>query len=473
MEHFDAVLSESRGAFSQERTFARGRELAFSALTCLGRHTLTGLLCAGGRQFSDWTAAYRLFEGGRVDEAGVWGVVRRGVGALVARGAPMVVALDDTLLERTGKKVSGASWRRDPQGPKFQTNLVWAQRYVQAVGMVPEEAGAGRARAVPLGLWHAPSARRPGRKASEAEQAAYRARAREMRLSVVGAGKIRGLRALMDAEAENAGRRLVVTVDGGYTNNLMLRHLPERTTLIGRVRKDACMFAVPQAGARGNGRPRVYGEAIATPEALRQDENVPWREVEAWAAGKVHRFEVKTMAPVRWKGAGAQDLSLVVVRPLAYRPRAGSKLLYRQPAYLICTDPQMPIGQVLQSYVWRWEVEVAFREEKTLLGMGQAQVRTEHAVQALPAFIAAAYGCLHVAAARAGIHQSHLARPKWQRPKDGARCSTAQLISLLRSELCARAVSNGFTGFAASSEPTRSPQNLGFHPLHAVVYAHG
>ena len=426
-----------------------------------------------GRQFADWTASYRLFEAGRVDEAGLWGPVRRSVGGLLGDEAPFVVAVDDTLLGRTGRKVSGASWRRDPQGPKFQANLVWAQRYVQAVGLVPEGPGASRARAVPLGLWHAPGAKRPGCKASEEEQAAYRAQVCEMRLSVVGAGKVRDLRARLDGDVENAGRRLVVTVDGGYTNNLMLRNLPERTTLIGRVRKDARVFSVPEVSVGSNGRPRVYGEALATPEQLRQDETVPWQEVEAWAAGKVHRFEVKTMAAIRWKGGGAQDLRLVVVRPLGYRPRKGSKLLYRQPAYLICTDPQMPIGQLLQAYVWRWEVEVAFREEKTLLGMGQAQVRTERAVQTLPAFIAAAYGCLHLAAARAGIHQSSLARPKWQKARDGERCTTAQLISLLRSELWARALGNSFSGFATPAEPTRSPKNPGFDPFHAVVYAHG
>jgi hypothetical protein len=28
------------------------------------------------------------------------------------------------------------------------------------------------------------------------------------------------------------------------------------------------------------------------------------------------------------------------------------------------------------AYLWRWEIEVNFREEKTLIGCGQSQVRT-------------------------------------------------------------------------------------------------
>src|SRR5690606_18585334 len=39
--------------------------------------------------------------------------------------------MDDTLLRKTGKKVDGTKWIRDPLGPPFQTNLVWGQRSIQ------------------------------------------------------------------------------------------------------------------------------------------------------------------------------------------------------------------------------------------------------------------------------------------------------------------------------------------------------
>jgi hypothetical protein len=49
---------------------------------------------------------------------------------------------------------------------------------------------------------------------------------------------------------------------------------------------------------------------------------------------------------------GAQDARLVVIRPLAYRPRKGSRLLYRNPVYLLSTDPELPIDRLLQSCLW-------------------------------------------------------------------------------------------------------------------------
>jgi hypothetical protein len=62
MACWDTLFDQTRGAFAQQRTAERARTLALSALTCLGRRTLSGLLCTAGQQFRDWSAAYRLFE---------------------------------------------------------------------------------------------------------------------------------------------------------------------------------------------------------------------------------------------------------------------------------------------------------------------------------------------------------------------------------------------------------------------------
>jgi len=43
-------------------------------------------------------------------------------------------------------------------------------------------------------------------------------------------------------------------------------------------------------------------------------------------------------------------------------------------------------------------IEVNFREEKTMLGCGQAQVRNPESAERVPAFIAAIYAMLHLAA---------------------------------------------------------------------------
>jgi len=69
------------------------------------------------------------------------------------------------------------------------------------------------------------------------------------------------------------GRQFVVSVDGSYTNRTVLKALPERTTLIGRIREDAELFHPPRAEDQpAVGSKRRYGQAAPTPEPLRQDE---------------------------------------------------------------------------------------------------------------------------------------------------------------------------------------------------------
>lgn len=178
----------------------------------------------------------------------------------------------------------------------------------------------------------------------------------------------------------------------------MFRNLPHNTVAIGRIRKDAKLFLPPSEEAvPRRGRRHWYGTPLPTPEQVRMDEPVSWNTVKAFAAGTTHSFEIKTLAPVCWLGTGERDVRLVVVRPLAYRPRKGFRLLYRNPAYLLCTDPQLPLDQLLQSYLWRWEIELNFRDEKTVLGVGEAQVRSEEVAAAVPAFLIATYAFLLLA----------------------------------------------------------------------------
>ena len=126
---FDRLFERTRCAFAQERTFERARTLAISSLVGLGRKTVSGMLCASGQQFADWSAAYRLFERERFNIDVLFDPIRREVVERLKPGEPLVAIMDDTLIRKRGRKVSGAGWRRDPLGPAFSTNFVWGQRF--------------------------------------------------------------------------------------------------------------------------------------------------------------------------------------------------------------------------------------------------------------------------------------------------------------------------------------------------------
>lgn len=454
------LLSQCADAYNQDSAFKTGRDLAFGALTCMGRHTLTGLLTASGHQFMDWSSAYRLFSQHRVDISRLFDVVRSGVLQELDDQPMIVVHMDDTILKKTGRHIPGTAWRRDPLGPPFQTNFIWGQRFVQISMALPDHQGCCQSRAVPIDFHHCPTVKKPGRTAQEQDWTIYKEQQRKLKLSKQGSERLKQLRNSLDKQGVPE-KQLVVSVDGSYTNEEVLKHLPERVTLIGRIRKDTKLYAKPE-NQPDFGRRRVYGDRIPTPEQIRQSDQYPWQEVNAWAAGKEHKFNVKVIKDAMWRSAGQKhNLQLVVIRPLGYRLTKSSKMLYREPAYLICTDNELRIENLLQDYLWRWEIEVNFREEKTVLGCGQAQVRNPESAERVPAFIAAIYALLHLAAHRAlkSSNQVLLPRPKWYLKKEQKRHSTGDLINNLKAQAWSKAIGMNFSGFVNKELKTQSHRN--------------
>jgi hypothetical protein len=466
-------------AFAQDRTAHRARRLGLSQLACLGRHTVTGLLYTCGRQFTDWSADYRLFSRDRWDARELFVPVLRGVVNSLPPGAPVIVGLDDTHLPKTGTRTPGVAFRRDPLSPAFHTNFIRTQRFQQVSAMLPDVAPPGPARGIPIHYQHVPPVPKPKKNASPAEHAAYREQRRLDNLSTHAVGALERLRQDLDQRHGAADRPLVVGVDGSYTNATVLRHLPDRTTLIGRIRKDAKLFAPPRPVDQPTvGTPRQYGPLLPTPDQIRQDQTVPWQKVRAFAAGKMHTFRVKTIGPVLWKKAGAKrPLRLVVIAPVGYRPRKSSKVLYRQPAYLVCTDPDRPLDLVVQEYVWRWDIEVNHRDEKQIIGVGEAQVRSTQSVDRQPVLAVASYAILLLAAARAGgtgTLRGGLPLPKWQSKRADQRLSTPELIRQLRSEVWAYAIDRlipNSDDFATALPASAKPPELPLNAASAILYA--
>lgn len=446
--------------------------MVLAQLLCLGRHTISNLLCTAGRQMQDWSADYRLFSLDRWDPREIFRVIMNHAARRLPQDSPLVLAMDDTQIRKTGTHVPGASFRRDPMSPAFHCNLIRAQRFLQASLVVHSSGGPGPGRCVPVAYEHAPSVPRPRKNDSPEQWKAYRSHVRQDNLSTRGRDLIRRLRAQMDADPLTAGRRLVVGVDGSYSNRTVLRGLPERTVVIGRVRGDMKLFAPPD----GPGR-RRYGQRLPTPEQLREDASVPWKELHAYAAGAMHVFHVKTMDLALWKNIGwGSPVKVMAIRPLRYRLQAGSRLLYRKPAYLMCLDPDMPDAKMLQDFVWRWGVEVNHRDEKQIVGVGEAQVTNEASAERQPALAVASYSLMLLASCDAfGMEATagSLPPPKWRAGK-GCRLSTQQMVQELRCEAWAPVLGQeqgeGTGAFVKTDGPDTKPPIPCADPRPAVLY---
>jgi len=473
ISQIDNLLAQATQGCSQKRIASRFRNLVFGLLTCLGRKTITGALTASGQQFKDWSAGYRLFSDNRVDMEQLFKTSQKEVLNQIGPDQMIVAHMDDTIIKKTGKKVPGTGWRRDPLGPPFQSNFIWGQRFIQLSMALPGNQGPCQSRAIPVDFCHSPSAKRPGKGATQEQIKQYREEQRQLNLSLQGVECISKLRQNLDQHGARQ-RELCVCVDGSYTNSNVFKNLPGRVTLMGRIRKD-CRLHKSQVVNKHTGRKKVYGEQIPTPEQVRQSDDYPWQKVVGWAAGKQHEFSVKVVKDLKWQTAGAKHtLQMVVIKPLAYRLTKKSRLLYRNPTYLICTDNNMDIEELLQAYLWRWEIEVNFRDEKTILGAGKAQVRNPKSAENVPAFVAAAYSFMLLAyhkAQKIPGNKEVLPRAKWYRVKPGQRLTTGDIFNNLRAQLWAKALGcDSFTDFVKQQNQTRSRQNTTDTLSSAVCY---
>lgn len=465
-EAFDSLLEGLAPAFASAEDFTRARTQWLAGLLNLGRHTVTGALSTAGAQHRDWSAQYRLLQ--RLPVEPIFAHVQRETLAATDAARPWVVALDDSITRKTGRCIPGCGWRKDPLGPPFNINFVWGQRVLQFSAAIP--AADGSARLVPVDWQEAPLPKKPSRHADKATQAAYVEARKQANINEVAAGRMEHLRTMTE-------RPIHWVSDGRFTNRTLLRRLPENTVLIGRVRKDTKLYAPCDRLPGRNGRPRRYGDTLPTPEELRTDDQVAWERVSAFAAEKRHDFKIKTLGPALARITGVDTLvRVVVIAPLGYRLKKGGKLLYRQPAYLICTDPDVPLEELLQEYLWRWDIEVNFRDEKCLLGVSEAQVREPEAARRQPACAVAAYALLLLAAHKTyGPNKLPPSVPlaKWRRREPPRRATTGLLVNQLRVELWSRHLRReSLSHFCSHPAPVQKSDKPSTDLASALFYSH-
>jgi hypothetical protein len=430
LTRFLALLSLWQSAFRQERSFQRAVRQAVGSMLVVGSATLTRILASLGRDQQDWSADYKLHARADWNEQALFDVLLPSALAHCP-GQFVPIALDDTRLRKTGKRIPTAFWQRDPLSPAFRVNLQWGLRFLQASLLLPLHRKHNvNARAVPVRFVAAPSLKKPKAKADAQEQERYRVQRKQHNLSQQAVGLLTGSRLSLD-QAGVCKKRLLVAGDGSFCNRTLFRAPLDRIDLLCRTRADVRLCRPAPAGSR-----RRYASEKFTPQQVRQNEAVAWQSTKLWHSGKRRKLRYKEVDLVLWQsGAGQRPLRLLVVAPVPYRRTPRSRLLYRRSAYLLTTDRGTPARQLLQVYLDRWEIEVNHRDEKTTLGVGQAQLWSRKSVARQPALVVAAYSALLLASLDtygATRNQVYRILPKWRRTSQRPSC--LDLITLLRQQ---------------------------------------
>ena len=430
---FHSLLQNGwKNTFARESTLSRAIEQAQATIATFGKRMIARMICTLGRQDQDWSADYKIFSRSPWDEDSLFDPILDHYLQRYPDG-PLTLPLDDTILKKTGLKIETTRWLRDPLSPPFRVNLIRGLRFVQTTLIFPlYQEGNHSSRSFPVGFREAPPLRKPGKRAREEERQHYKEAQKQHTLSLKALEIIRNVRARLDAKgARNRG--LIVVVDGSYCNRTMFRADLERVELVARCRKDARLcFPAP-----GDSR-RKYAVETFTPEQVRQDDSIPWKEARVYYGGRWRQVRVKEGKSVLWRrGALIRSLRLIVMAPQPYRPSPLSKTLYREPAYLLSTDLTSEIHTLAQAFLDRWQIECNHRDEKEIMGVGEAQVRSPQSVARQPAFTVAVYSLLMLAGLLAfGPERTndYLPLPKWRKKKT-RRASILDLIAVMRKEI--------------------------------------
>jgi len=396
----------------------------FTALACgflaqPGKRTVCGMLTGAGlSRLWPHDRAHWFFSRARwnADDLGLAAAVLV-VSLLVPAGAPVDVAVDDTLFKRRGKKVWAASWFHDGSAPG-PAKTGYGNNWV-ILGIVVRLRFMSRPVAVPVMA-------KLVIKGSNSKSRLWLARRMAERLA-----------------AALRGRQIRVVADSAYAGG-ELKGLPAGISWTTRLRKDAALHGLPPARTGRPGRPRVKGDRL--PSLAKLAAAAEFSQVTVVRYGRTETVAATVITCLWYSVFGSRPVTVVIVRD---NPGSGFGIA------LVTTDREATAEQVIERYAARWSIEVAIEDAKQIFGTGQARNRTAAAVERTVPFQIACQAAAVTWYATAGHDSADLyerrALAPWYTSK--AEPATADMAAKLRRVIIA-------ARFRASRPDQPTPQEI-------------
>jgi len=340
---WSALLEPFRPVFRRRGTFTLFTVLATGLVLQTGRRSVVGMLAgAGVASKVSFHAACRFFS------SSVWDIdalcliaARLIVTRLLEDGAPIVVAIDDTLFKRWGRKVHHAFWTHDgsAQGGK---KIARGNRWIIA-GIVVRLPFVTAPLCLPVlfRLWAGKGTTTP----------------------VELAGELLNLLA-----AEFPGRAVHGVGDAAYHGKPLL---VKGTTWTTRLPANAALYdlAPPPTGRRG--RPALKGASLGRPADLAA--TAAWQQAGVLRYGRTDTIQIAIVDCIWYGSFGNAEGRCVLVRD------QDSAKAYDLALFTL--DPAASTAQVVERYAVRWSIEPSNAAGKQQMGAGQARNRVKNAVE--------------------------------------------------------------------------------------------
>jgi hypothetical protein len=340
-----AILAAFAPLFS-DRTWIRAQVLAIGALLATGDRTVCATLRVMGLSQERHFTNYH-----RVLNRNAWSCLAAGqvllglIVAVIPRDWPIVLATDDTIERRKGRRIKAKGCYRDPvRSARKHLVKCFGLTWVALMVLVPVP-WSRRVWALPFLTalsWPEGTGRRPTHKTSIDWT-------RQM---------------VMQVRRWLPERELIVALDGGFAA-VELAHAcrRHRVTLICRLRLDAALYHPPgpQPPSKRGPKPKKGRRQRRLVEwASRRD--TPWEPVEVeWYGGRRKLMRAFSRTGL-WYRRGQDP---VAIRYLLARDPEGEQ---PDAAYFGTDEPIRP-EELLKYVVQRWSVEVTFEEARAHLGL--------------------------------------------------------------------------------------------------------
>jgi hypothetical protein len=343
---------------------------------------ITEVIFSGGKVgIGHWARFHRFFSHAAWDIDTFSMALAKMVVTILAPGAELLWAVDDTLCRKRGLTLYGAGMHYDPLISSRPKALVswghdwvvlclivvhpfWAptkvvalpiaaRLYINRQGVTKGKKGKGKA------------ARTKKAKAKAAPRAKahpdHRTRP-ELALELI----TRVARWFPDDE-------ILVLGDSAYGGRSVLSHLPENVHLISRVHPDGALYQVApprRPGQRGPSRKK--GDRLPGMAEWAADPSQPWERLDFDQFGLHASLDVKVIRALYYKSGRDRLLTIVLVHDV--RGKRPDQMFY-------CTETDWTARQVLSAYACRWAIECTFEFCKQFLGLEDPANRLPRAVE--------------------------------------------------------------------------------------------
>src|SRR6516162_7403453 len=332
---------------------------------------ITEVIFSGGHVgIGHWARFHRFFSHAAWDIDTFSMALARMVVTILAPGAELLWAVDDTLCRKRGLTLYGAGMHYDPLISSRSKRLVsWGHDWVVLCLIIARPFWA------PTKVFSLPVAMRLYRN----RQGLTKGKRRRRKSSATKHDPNHHTRPELALELIQLVAKwfpkddILISGDSAYGGKSILSHLPPNVHLISHVHPDGALYepAPPkQQGTKGRGRKK--GKRLPKMKQWAEDASQPWTELKFNQFGLHATLAVKTIHALYYTAGGDRLLTIVLVRDAEGK---------RPDQMFYCTRLDWTARQVLSAYACRWAIECTFENCKQLLGLEDPANRIPKAVE--------------------------------------------------------------------------------------------